>query len=87
MDSRYDELDKKWTDSFNRLEALIMAKTLQPTFSSEVKLTPSHSTPASIPKDSEPFFQPTSGRTRTDSSALGHQSASQPRSDIQLPAG
>ena len=85
-DSRYDELDKKWTDRFNRLEALLMAKTLQSTFSSEVKLTPSHSPPASIPKDSEPFFQPTSGCTGSDSSALGHQSASQPGLDTQLPA-
>ena len=58
-DSRYDELDKKWTDHFNRLEALPMAKTLQPTFSSEVKLTPSHS-PPSILKDSA--FLPTNFR-------------------------
>ena len=84
--SRYDELDKKWTDHFNSLEALLMAKTLQPTFSSEVRVAPSHSPPASIPKDSEPFFQPTSGHTGTDSSALGHQSASHPGSDTHLPA-
>ena len=57
-DSKYDELDKKWTDHFNRLETLLMAKTLQFTFSSAVNVTPSHSPPATIPKDSEPFFQP-----------------------------
>ena len=77
-DSRYDELDKKWTDHFNRFEALFIAKTLQPTFSIEVKLTPSHSPPASILKDSEPFFQPTSGRIGTKSPAFRYQSASQP---------
>ena len=39
-DTKYDELDKKWTNRFNKLEALLMAKTFQPTFSSAVKLTP-----------------------------------------------
>ena len=34
-----------------------MAKTFQPTFSSSVKVSPSHCPPASIAKDSEPFFQ------------------------------
>ena len=80
-DSKHEELDKKWTDHFNRLEALLMAKTLQPTvqptFSSAVKVTPSHSPPATIPKDSEPFFQPTStGHTGTDSCI--YASVSQP---------
>ena len=41
-DSKYDELDKKWTDCFNRLEALLMAKSLQPTdqltFSASVRV-------------------------------------------------
>ena len=84
-DSKYDELDKKWTDRFNKLEALLMAKTFQPTFSSAVKVTPSHSPPATIPKDSEPFFQPTSaGHTVTDSSAFMHKSASQPGWDSRL---
>ena len=62
-----------------------MTKTLQPTFLSSVKVSPSHSPPASIPKESEPFFQPT-GPTGTDSSAVMHQSASQPGSDSHLPA-
>ena len=54
-----------------------MSKTFQPTFSSAVKVTPSHSPPANVPKDNEPFFQPTSSeRTGQDSSAM-HQSASQ----------
>ena len=63
-----------------------MAKTLQPavqpTFSSTV-----HSPPMTISKGSGPFFQPTSaGRTGTDSSAIVHQSASQPVSDNPLSA-
>ena len=36
-----------------------MSKSFQPTFSSEVRVTPTHSPPARISKDSEPFFQPT----------------------------
>ena len=40
----------------NRLEALLLAKTLQPAFSSEVRVTPPCSPPVNIPKDSEPFF-------------------------------
>ena len=72
-----EELDQKWSDRFNRLEALIMSKTFQPTFSSTVKVAPSHSPPATTSKDNEPFFQPTSSeRTGQDFSAL-HQSASQ----------
>ena len=85
-DSKYLELDKKWTDRFNRLEALLLAKSLQPAdqpaFSASVIVPPAHSPPAAISKDSEPFFQPlSSGRTGTDSSVLVHQSASQPGSD------
>ena len=87
-DSKYDEPDKKWTDRFNRLEALLMAKSfqpaVQPTFSSDIWVTPSQSPPASIPKEAEPFFQPPAGHTGTDSSAVMHQSASQPGSDVQL---
>ena len=85
-DAKFDELDKKWTDRFNKLEALLLAKSLQPvdqpTFSAAVKVPPSHSPPATVTRDSEPFFQPvSSGRTGTDSSVLVHQSASQPGSE------
>ena len=79
-DSKIAELDSKWSERFNRLEALLLSKTLQPTFSSEIRVSPPHSPPANIPKDSEPFFQPTR-RTGKDSSAEMHQSASQPESD------
>ena len=77
IDKNMEELDKKWSDRFNRLEALLMSKSFPPTFSSAVKVTPTHSPPSTIGKDTEPFFQPTSSEhTGQDSSAM-HQSASQ----------
>ena len=60
----------------------MLSKSFQLTFSSEVKLTPSHSPPTNIPRDSEPFFQPT-GRTGKAFSADTHQAASQPELDSQ----
>ena len=81
-DSKIADLDSKWSERFNRLEALLLSKTFQPTFSSEVKLTPFHSPPTNIPRDSEPFFQPT-GHTGTAFSADMHQAASQLDSDCQ----
>ena len=81
-DSKIAELDSKWSERFNRLEALVLSKTLQLAFSSEVKVTPPRSPPANIPRDSEPFFQPT-GRTGKEFSAEMHQSASQPESNSQ----
>ena len=59
-DKKMEELDQKWSDRFNRLEALLMSKTFPPTVSSTVKVAPSHSPPATITKDNELFFQPTS---------------------------
>ena len=41
-DAKIAELDQKWSDRFNRLEALLMASTFEPTFSSTVKVTPTH---------------------------------------------
>ena len=61
-----------------------MSKTFQPTFSSAMKVTPTHSPPSTIVKDTEPFFQPTSSeRTGQDFSAL-HQSASQLRKESSV---
>ena len=78
---KMEELDQKWLDRFNHLETLLMSETFQPTFSSAVKVTPSHSPPGNVPKDTEPFFQLTSSeRTGTDFSAM-HQLASQLGSD------
>ena len=61
-DQRFEELDQKWSDRFNRLEALLLAKTLdqpqqEPTFST-VKVVPAHSPPANVMR-SEPFIKPT----------------------------
>ena len=61
-DQRFQELDQECSDRFNRLEALLLAKTLdqpqqQPTFST-VKVVPAHSPPADVIR-SEPFIKPT----------------------------
>ena len=61
-DRRFEELDQKWSDQFNRLEAFLLAKTLdqpqqEPTFGT-VKVVPAHSPPASVIR-SEPFIRPT----------------------------
>ena len=57
-DDRFSELDAKWSERFNRLEALLMARSLEPSFSADVRVTPVHSPPATVSKDSEPFYQP-----------------------------
>ena len=49
--SKISDLDKKWSDRFNRLEALLLAKTIDkpqdPVFST-VKVTPAHAPPANV---------------------------------------
>ena len=55
-DSKISELDQKWSERFNRIEALLLSKSLQPSFTSEVRVSPAHTPPAGIRKDSEPFF-------------------------------
>ena len=45
-DEKFAELDSKWSERFSRLEALIMAKSFEPTFSSKVKIAPTHSPPS-----------------------------------------
>ena len=82
-DTKISELDQKWLQRFNRLETLHMSKSFQPTFSSDIRVTPTHSPPATVSKDSEPFFQPTHWpvdtspvkRTGPDAYASQHQSA------------
>ena len=61
-DQRFDELDQKWSDRFNCLEALLLARTLdqpkqEPTFGM-VKVVSAHSPPASVIR-LEPFIRPT----------------------------
>ena len=60
-DQKFQEMDQKWSDRFNRLEALLLAKTLdrpqqEPTFST-VKVVSTHSPPANVTR-SEPFINP-----------------------------
>ena len=59
-DGRFSELDKKWSDRFNRLEALLLAKTVdqpQQSVFSTVKVTPSHAPPANVVRP-DPFLKP-----------------------------
>ena len=51
------ELDQKWSDRFNRLEALLMAKSFEPSFTSNVKVTPTHSPPASVENVRPTFYR------------------------------
>ena len=70
VDSRIDDLDLKWSDRFNRIEALLLARSLEkpePTFTS-VKITPAHSPPASSVISSKPFIRPSDASQGSDSS-------------------
>ena len=57
-DQKLEVMEQKWSDRFNRLEALLLAKTLdrEPTFST-VKVAPTHAPPATA-ISSEPFIRP-----------------------------
>ena len=59
QDSRFDQLDQKWSERFNRLEALLLAKSLEqpgPAFTT-VKVTPTHSLHKTV-VSSKPFIRP-----------------------------
>ena len=69
VDFRIDDLDQKWSDRFNRLEALLLAKSLdkpEPAFTS-VKVAPAHSPPASSVISSKPFVRPSDAAQGSDS--------------------
>ena len=74
-DDSIDELDQKWSDRFNRLEALLLSRTLdkpEPTFQAP-KVTLTHPPPVGAVKSSEPFIQPTTDRpARSDLSGTDH---------------
>ena len=57
-DQKLEVMEQRWSDRFNRLEALLSAKTLdrEPTVSA-VKVTPTHAPPACA-ISSEPFLKP-----------------------------
>ena len=77
-DEKFAEMDSKWSERFSRLEALIMAKSFEPTFSSKVKVAPTHSPPHDVENMAEPFIRPsTSKLTGTGFSAEKHQPTSQ----------
>ena len=61
-DARFEELYQKWTDWFNWLEALLLARALdkrqEPTFQT-VKVAPSHAPQTDLAKMKEPFIRPT----------------------------
>ena len=69
------ELDKKWADRFNRLEALLLAKSVdhpEPTFQAP-KVAPTHPPPVGAVKSSAPFIRPATDQpTSTDLSGTGH---------------
>ena len=60
-------MDQKWSERFNKLEALLLAKSLEqpgPAFTS-VKVTPTHSPPQTV-VSSKPFIRPQPAPTNTD---------------------
>ena len=66
VDSRIDDLDQKWSDRLNRLEALLLAKTLdKPAFTS-VKVAPACSPPASSVLSTKAFIRPSDAVQETD---------------------
>ena len=91
-DSKISQLDEKWSERFIKLEALLLARSFQPTFSSDVRLSPTHSPPSGITKDTEPFFQPTNRpvdmspvkRTGPDSDAALQRSAGKLHTDKDM---
>ena len=82
-DSKIAELNQKWSHRFNRIEALLMARTLdrEPTFQT-VKVAPTHSPPAGMVRSPDPCIKPadrpstwstpSSDLPGTDSSAAKH---------------
>ena len=77
-DNRIDKLDKKWADRFNRLEALLLAKSIEqpePTFQAP-KVTPTHPPPVGAVKSSAPFIRPSTDQpTKSDLSGTGYSVA------------
>ena len=87
-------MEQKWSDRFNRLEALLLAKTLdrpqEPVFTA-VKVTPTHAPPTNV-ISTEPFLKPSDQPSHRPSSTLpatdpaSSAAASKARSDISQPS-
>ena len=77
-DDKIADLDSKWAERFNRIEALLLSKNFEPQFSANVKVTPTHSPPASVEQVSDPFIRPSSSAALpgTGFSAEKHQPTS-----------
>ena len=78
-DDKIADLDSKWAERFNRIEALLLSKSFEPQFSANVKVTPTHSPPASVERVSDPFIRPLSSSAAlpgTGFSAEKHQPTS-----------
>ena len=87
------ELNQKWSDRFNRLEALLLARSFEPTFSSNVKVTPTHSPLAGVVQGTEPFIRlaqlastSTSQFPGSGFSASQHQPTSQTQTSLPTSA-
>ena len=74
-DDRFNDLDNKWSERFSRLEALILAKSFEPSFTSDVKVAPSHS-PPQTQNITEPFIRPSTSLPGSGFSAEKHQPTS-----------
>ena len=83
-EDKFTALEDKWSKRFNRLEALLLAKSMEPTFSSDVRVAPTHSAPSNVTRDTEPFFQPPNPSGGPDSSAALQPSASKLVRDSSL---
>ena len=76
-------MEQKWSDRFNRLEALLLAKTLdrpqEPTFSA-VKVTPTHAPPANAQQSHRPSStaSPATDPAKTATAAKAGSDSSQP---------
>ena len=76
-DEKFAEMDSKWSERFSRLEALIMAKSFEPTFSSKVKVTPTHSPPHDVGNTTEPFIRPSTSKLTGTGFSAAKQSINQ----------
>ena len=94
-DQKLEVMEQKWSDRFNRLEALLLAKTLdrpqEPVFTA-VKVAPTHAPPINV-ISTEPFLKPsdqpshrTSTTTLPATDPASSATASKAGSDISPPS-
>ena len=71
-DQKLEVMEQKWSDQFNRLEALLLAKTLgrpQELVFSAMKVTPPHAPPTNV-ISTQPFLKPSDQPSHRPSSTL-----------------